>query len=153
VRSTILSHPFGKLGPMAVVSICRPVVGADFSVLVLRGLAEMGLRGENEGELCLELGLSAWIARSGECLINTAPLMLTMRAAVITASGIDAGDEPVPFRGVNPRLDVLNLAVYLRELIGRAATAAHCDGVLVVERALRLLRDQSPSTFRSTALG
>jgi hypothetical protein len=138
---------------MTVVSICRPVAGADFSALVLRGLADMGLRGENEGELCLELGLSAWIARSGECLIDAPPLMLTMRAALISASGIDADEEPLPFRGVNPRLDVLNLAVYLRELIGRAASAGHCDGVIMVERALQLLRDQPRSTFRRTALG
>jgi len=129
------------------------VVGEDLCALVLRGLAEMGLRDDGEGELCLELGLSAWIARSGECLIDAAPLMLRIRAALITVSGIDEGHEPLPFWGVNPRLDVLNLGVYLRELIGRAAIAAHCDGVLVVERALELLRDQPRSTFRSTALG
>ena len=61
---------------------------------------------------------------------------LSLELALVDASGIDMAREPVPLCGVDPRLDVLNLASYLRNLVARAAAQAQCDLVAIVERAL-----------------
>ncbi len=106
---------------MAVVSVCKPLERADFPTLVLRGLVDIG---HYEEELCLELGLSYWINHSDTRLDEAVPALLALRIALIRASGLDLGTEPVPFVGVNHRVDVLNLAAYLRGLIVRAAGAA-----------------------------
>ncbi len=106
---------------MAVVSVCEPPERADFSTLVLRGLVEIG---HYEEELCLELGLSYWINHSETRLDEAVPALLALRIALIQASGLDLATEPVPFVGVNHRVDVLNLAAYLRGLIVRAAAQA-----------------------------
>jgi hypothetical protein len=153
MRSTTLIHPFGKLIPMAVVSICKPVVRDDFSTLVLRGLSDMGSPSDSEGELLLDLGVSVWISRSGECLEDAVGVMLAMRTALIKASGLDSTAEPVPFWGADPRLDVLNLATYLRGLIGRAAREAQCGPDAIVGRALQLLGERRTSSTRFSALG
>jgi len=135
---------------MAVLSIFRPLEPADFSVLVLRGLVEMG---PYEGELCLELGVSYWITHSHTRLDQAVPTMLAMRDALIEASGLSIATEPVPFWGVKPRVDVLNLAVYLRGLITRAAVEAKCGVEDMVERALRIIREYDRSAVRMKALG
>ncbi len=96
---------------MAVVSVCEPLERADFPTLVLRGLVEIG---HYEEELCLELGLSYWINHSDTRLDEAVPALLALRIALIRASGLDLSTEPVPFVGVNHRVDVVNLAVYLR---------------------------------------
>jgi hypothetical protein len=136
---------------MAVISICKPVVREDFSTLVLRGLADMGSPCDSEGELLLDLGVSVWISRSGEYLQDAVGVMLAMRTALITASGLDSTAEPVPLWGADPRLDVLNLAAYLRGLIGRAAREAQCGRDAIVGRALQLL-DRRTSATRVSAL-
>ncbi len=89
--------------------------------MVLRGLVDIG---HYEEELCLELGLSYWISHSDTRLDEAVPALLALRIALIRASGLDLATEPVPFVGVNHRVDVLNLAGYLRGLIVRAAGAA-----------------------------
>jgi hypothetical protein len=72
--------------------------------------------------------------------------MLAMRSALLTASGMDQGTEPIPLCGVDPRLDVLNLGGYLRRLMARATVRAQCDAAVMVERALVHLRS---GRFRS----
>jgi hypothetical protein len=133
---------------MAVVSVCKPREGADFSTLVLRGLVEIG---HYEEDLCLELGLSYWITRSETRLDEAVPALLDMRIALIRASGLVLADEPVPFVGVNHRVDVVNLAGYLRGLIVRAATHATSSAGVVVEQALGLMEECDRSTTRMRA--
>src|SRR5580658_11183444 len=58
---------------MAVLSVFRPRERADFSALVLRGLAELD---SGSGELCLELGVSYWISSSQQRLDEAVPAML-----------------------------------------------------------------------------
>jgi hypothetical protein len=137
---------------MAVVSICKPVAREDFSTLVLRGLAAMGAPCDTEGELLLDLGVSVWISRSGESLHDGVGVMLDMRTALIRASGLDSGAEPVPFWGADPRLDLLNLAAYLRGLIGRGAREAQCTRDAIVERALQFLGERRTPAARFSAL-
>jgi hypothetical protein len=135
---------------MAVLSVCESEARPDFSSSVLRGLAEMGSPCCSEGELVLDLGVSLWISRSGECLQDAVPELLAMRGALIKVAGL--ADEPVPFWGTDPRRDVLNLAAYLRGLVERAASAAGCAADVIVERAISLLEDRRPSTSRIAAL-
>jgi hypothetical protein len=66
--------------------------------------------------------------------------MVAMRSALLLASGMDRATEPVPLYGVDPRVDVLNLGAYLRQLMARAAARAQCDAAVMVERALEHLR-------------
>jgi hypothetical protein len=137
---------------MAVVSMYKPVVREDFAALVLRGLAAMGAPSDNEGELLLDLGVSVWISRSGECLEDAIGVMLAMRTALIKASGLNSSDEPVPFWGADPRLDLLNLAAYLRGLIGRAAREAQCGRDTIVGQTLQLMGQGRTSAGRVSAL-
>ena len=116
--------------------------------MVLRGLVDIG---HYEEELCLELGLSYWISHSDTRLDEAVPALLALRIALIRASGLDLATEPVPFVGVNHRVDVLNLAGYLRGLIVRAAGAARCPADAVVEQALGLLGERDRSTARMRA--
>jgi hypothetical protein len=138
---------------MAVMSICKPVVREEFSTLALRGLADMGAACDSEGEFYLDLGVSVWISRSGECLDDAVGVMLAMRTALIKASGLDPAAEPVPFWGADPRRDVLNLADYLRGLIGRAAREAGCGREAIVTRALESVGQGRSWSARATALG
>ena len=133
---------------MAVVAVCKPPERADFSTLVLRGLVEIG---HYEEELCLELGLSYWISRSEMRLDEAVPALLAMRIALVRASGLDLATEPVPFVGVNHRVDVLNLAAYLRGLIVRTAAHAACRPAAIVEQALGLMGARDRSTARMRA--
>jgi hypothetical protein len=133
---------------MPVVSVCRAPERADFSTLVLRGLVEIGHYDE---ELCLELGLSYWISGSEMRLDEAAAALLAMRIALIRASGLDLATEPVPFVGVNQRVDALNLAAYLRGLIVRAAVEATCSADAIVEQALGILGVRERSTIRMRA--
>ncbi len=133
---------------MAVVAVCKPREGADFSSLVLRGLVEIG---HYEEELCLELGLSYWISRSDMRLDEALPALMALRTALIRASGLAFTTEPVPFVGLSHRVDVLNLAAYLRGLIVRAAAEAACSADVIVERALGLMGERDRSTARMRA--
>jgi hypothetical protein len=61
--------------------------------------------------------------RYGLDLDETARAVLSIRAALLSASGLDAASEPVPLRVSDQVMFVLNLAVYLDGLLGRAARA------------------------------
>ena len=60
--------------------------------------------------------------------------------------------EPTPLRWIDPRLDVINLAFYLRGLIGRAAANARNDRAAMVERALERLARRTRSARPVRAL-
>jgi hypothetical protein len=107
-----------------------------FAEQVLRGITKIDPPRSGESDLSLELGLSLWMRQTATDIHDVRMAMLTMRAALVEASGIDMAREPVPLCGVDPRLDVLNLASYLRKLVSRAAAQAQCDFAAIVERAL-----------------
>jgi len=49
-----------------------------------------------------------------------------MGPMLLLTSGMDVATEPNPLSGVDPRVDVLNLGAYLRQLVARAAARARC---------------------------
>jgi hypothetical protein len=122
---------------MDVTSVCDPT---DFARKVLRGVSVIESPRPGETDLCLELGLSLWMRQTGTGLDDAGPAMLAMRSALLLTSGMDVATEPIPLRGVDPRVDVLNLGAYLRQLVARAAARAQCDAVVMVERVLECLR-------------
>ena len=62
--------------------------------------------------------------------------MWAIRQAVLEASDLDAASEPVPFGGRTERLGLLNLAIYLGNLVERAAAIHGCDRHTIVTGAL-----------------
>jgi hypothetical protein len=138
---------------MRVLSIATRPRDADLGELVLRGLLGLGPPDIAQTDLCLELGLSFWIRRSGLSLEETHAEMLAMRLALVESSGIDLATEPFPFCGVDARLAVLNLAAYLRGLLGRAVAAGPADVDLIVERALQNLERRERPRSTLGALG
>jgi hypothetical protein len=124
----------------------------DFASLALRGLLQMEHCAADGADLSLELGLSFWIARSGASLDDARSTMMAMREALVSEAGIEMATEPTPLRWHDPRLDVINLAFYLRGLIGRAAANARNDPLAMVERALERLARQTRSARPVRAL-
>jgi hypothetical protein len=76
---------------------------------------------------------------SGTCAEDASAEMHAIRRAVLEVSRLDTGTEAIPFRGRSARSDVLNLAVYLRDLIERAARSTGCDPEALIDRALARL--------------
>ncbi len=134
---------------MAALSVCEPRQRVDFAPLVLRGLVEIG---HYEQELCLELGVSYWISHAEMTLDQAVLAMLAMRHALVRVSGVPPATEPIPICGVNSRLDVLNLASYLRGLIVRASREANCGARTIVDEALRFLEAGDRPQARIRAL-
>jgi hypothetical protein len=117
-------------------SVCESV---DFAPAVLRGLAELGPFDLSETDLALELGLSAWMRFSATTLDDARSTMLRIRLVLLEAGEMDTRSEPIPFSGRSPRLDMLNLAGYLGNLVERAAWSARCDPGVIVERTIERL--------------
>jgi hypothetical protein len=104
----------------------------------------------DESDLSLELGLSLWMRQSDLGVVGARPVLLALREALVEAAGIDIKTEPIPLCGVDPRLDVVNLGGYLRQLMARATVAAQCDASLLAERSLEQLR-RRPYRFSGPA--
>jgi len=65
--------------------------------------------------------------------------LLEVRQTLLGVGGIDPVTEPIPFSGRSPRLDALNLAAYLGNLVERAAVSAQCRPDAIVEQAIQVL--------------
>ncbi len=124
---------FATLISMETGAVC------GFGPALLGGLAELGPVDPFAGDLCLELGLSVWLRRSGTSLLEARDRLSEARQAVLAASGLDPATEPVPLIGRSPRADVITLAAYVGDLLRRAAAAADCSVTLVAERAIAML--------------
>lgn len=95
--------------------------GADFASEVVRFIAGLSNEGPVGVSLSLPFGLSASMKRHGLGLDETISAVLSVRTALLAVSGLDLASEPVPLRLPDSVLFVLNLAVYLDGLLGRAA--------------------------------
>jgi hypothetical protein len=95
--------------------------GADFAAEVLRFLAQLSEEGPLGVSLSLPFGLSASMKRHGLGLDETIGAVLSLRRGLLSIPGLDAASEPVPLRVPDRVMFVLNLAVYLDGLLGRAA--------------------------------
>jgi hypothetical protein len=109
---------------------------AEFAPVVLRSLPALVPQGMVQADLALELGLSACMQMSGIELDDAISELWDIRQAVLEAGGMDLSTEPIPFGGSSDRLDLLNLALYLGNLLDRAASHGGSDIGTVVVRAL-----------------
>jgi len=109
---------------------------AEFGPAVLRSLPALVPAGMVEADLALELGLSAHLQMSGTEVDDAIDQLWAIRQAVLEASDLDAASEPVPFGGRTERLGLLNLALYLGNLVERAAALHGCDRDTIVTGAL-----------------
>lgn len=89
-----------------------------------------------QADLALELGLSAHLQMSDIEVGDAIARMWAVRQAILEASEMDPAAEPIPFGGRCERLDLLNMAIYLGNLVGRAATLNDCDPDAIVARAM-----------------
>jgi len=88
------------------------------------------------GELTIPLGLSAWIVQAAIGLPDAFGVLLSLRAALVSAAGLPPAEEPVPLRVADHATALHSLGTYLFELFGRAAR--HC-GATPIELAERVL--------------
>jgi hypothetical protein len=107
---------------------------AGFAEAMLRGLSEVA---EAQPDLALELGLTAWMRQGGRGIEEAQAAMVSLRSAVLEVAEMDHRSEPSPLTGVSARTDLLNWAVYLADLVRRAARASRCETSLIVERSVR----------------
>lgn len=117
-----------------------------FAPAVLRGLVDLGPVVETD--LALELGLSAWIRFNDVDFEEARQALLEARRVLLEVGGIDPVTEPIPFSGRSARLDTLNLAAYLGNLVERAAASAQCPPDAIVELAIEELPEDAGSIFR-----
>jgi hypothetical protein len=96
---------------------------AGFVRALLGGLAELGPVDPFSGDLSLELGISVWLRRSGTSLMQARGTLLEIRRVIVEVCDLDPSTEPVPLVGRSPRLDVVNLVVYIGDLLRRAVPA------------------------------
>jgi hypothetical protein len=83
--------------------------------------------------------MSAWWRRSGGNLGRARFYLFEVREALLAAGGLDADTEPHPLVGRSDRADLLAIAVYLADLLFRAASASCCSREDLSDRVLDLL--------------
>ena len=115
-------------------------IGIDFASEVLHCIARLSGVGQVPASLSLSFGLSAWMKRFGLGLDETVSTILKLRTALLTVSGLDTASEPVPLRVADRVMFVLNLAVYLDGLLGRAAGALGVSPGEAADAVVELLR-------------
>ena len=91
------------------------------------------------GILTVPLGVSTWMARSDVDLSQACDLLLELRSAFLSVSGLDQRTEPVPLLGGDRRTSVLTLAVYLDGLVERGARVSRSTRTELAQAALALL--------------
>jgi hypothetical protein len=107
---------------------------AEFAEAILHGVSEVA---ESQPDLALELGLTAWMRQGGRDIAEAQSAMVALRSAILEVAEMDHRSEPSPLTGVSARTDLLNWAVYLADLVRRAARASRCETRLIVERSVR----------------
>jgi hypothetical protein len=114
-------------------------IGVDFGTCMIVGLADLGPFPAPGADLSLELGLSAWLFRSGADLEGALAAMYEVRTVLLEVAEMDVTTEPLPFVGRNLERDLVSLASYLDHLLTRAACAAGCDRAALAGRVTALL--------------
>jgi len=116
----------------------------DFGEAVLQNLEALVPVGTTQADLALELGLCAWMHQCGTDLDEALDRLWDVRGAVLVAGGLDPASEPIPFGGRNPQAALVNLTIYLGNLLGRASAHARCAPAAVVDRAAATLASATP---------
>ncbi len=107
----------------------------DFGEAVLRNLEALVPPGTTAADLALELGLCAWMHHCDTDLDEALDRLWEVREAVLRTGELDPTTEPIPFGGRDPQAALVNLAIYLGDLLVRAAAASGSDAATVVARA------------------
>jgi hypothetical protein len=107
----------------------------DFGEAVLRNLEALVPPGTTGADLALELGLCAWMHQCDTDLDDAVDRLWEVREALLRAGGLDPATEPIPFGGRNPQAALVNLAIYLGNLLARGTAASGSDPATVVARA------------------
>ena len=108
----------------------------EFAPAVLGSLDVLIPSGQTGVDLACELGISAWMRRTDTSLEAAPGRLWAIRQAVLEVGGLDAATEPIPMGARSPRLDVLNLVIYLGGLVDRAAAHRRCDRGDIIALAL-----------------
>ncbi|MGA8723475.1 MAG: hypothetical protein WB565_00400 [Acidimicrobiales bacterium] len=72
-------------------------------------------------------------------LASTRASLLRARDALVGEGGLEADSEPIPFLGRSDRHDVVNLAIFVCNLVKRASASAGCSPGEIARRASRRL--------------
>ncbi len=115
------------------MSFGAALTDADRAIGLTRGIATLIPDDLSTGNLGLELGLSLWMQRAA-CAI-----LLTVRDALVETSGLDPDQEPTPLLAGDDRTATLGLAIYLHDLVDRAASCTGRSRHAVAEAAIELL--------------
>lgn len=108
----------------------------EFAPSVLRSLPVLVPAGMTSADLALELGLTAHLQAAGVDLDEAARQLWAVRQGLLEAADMDTSLEPIPFRSRSERLGLLNMVIYLGDLLARAAATSASTRESVVERAL-----------------
>lgn len=92
------------------------------------------------GNLGLELGLSLWMRRADLVVADACSILLTVRDALVATSDLDPDHEPIPLLAGDDRTATLGLAIYLHDLVDRAACHTDRSRNAVAEEAVAALR-------------
>jgi hypothetical protein len=107
-----------------------------FAPAVLRSLPALVPAEMTQADLALELGLSALLQMAGTGVDDALGQLWAVRQAVLEAGGMDEAIEPIPLLGGSDRLGLLHMALYLGNLLQRAAGHLGCDRDTLVGLAL-----------------
>jgi hypothetical protein len=122
------------------MSIGQALTDADRAVGLTRGIATLIPDDLSTGNLGLELGLSLWMQRADLPLSDACAILLTVRDALVETSDLDPVHEPIPLLAGDDRTATLGLAIYLHDLVNRAASHTGRSRHAVAEAAIELLR-------------
>ena len=106
---------------------------------VVRGLAALPPTERRDRELLFLLHLSTWIAQARIDLPTACQTLIGVREALIRAGGMDGRREPVPLVVGDLRVAVASVAVYVGDLIDRAAATVACTPKAMATKSLRFL--------------
>jgi hypothetical protein len=81
------------------------------------------------------LALSLSMARHRIGPADLVDALRLLRQAVLEVSRLDPDREPVPLAAGEPRVAAVNVAVYVSDLLGRAATVTGCGRVAMARMA------------------
>jgi hypothetical protein len=105
------------------------------------GLADLEPEDLAQGNLTVPLGLSLWMRRGGIDIEAARDAMFDLRAALLSASGLDERTEPVPLIVADPVAATISLAVYVDDLLQRAARMAETSRIDMAQLALELVSE------------
>ena len=110
-----------------------------FAREAMLGLVTLDAEDLTPPRLTLPLIVSVWMRRARVGTGTARRALLELRSALLEASGVDAGCEPVPLLVSDPAVATLSLAVYLHGLLQRAAHVAATTRLDIAERAVDAL--------------